>query len=125
MKKLFLVSAAAATTLGASLASAAVAPATVHNKLDAQEIHDSYVIGARATREAFNAARGTYALDDGTTLRLYQSGEAIVAEVSGQAPLQVRVTREGNFVALNGNATFKFVQNAGGQVEGVVVTKNA
>jgi len=84
----------------------------------------SYVIGARATREAFNAARGTYALDDGTTLRLYQSGNAIVAEVSGQSPLQVRATRDGSFVAVNGNASFKFIQNSGGQVEGVVVTRN-
>ena len=124
MKKLFLVSAAAAAALGASLASATVTPVNAHNKLDAQEIHDSYMIGARATREAFNAARGTYALDDGTTLRLYQNGNAIIAEVSGQEPLQVRATRDGNFVAVSGNASFKFIQNAGGQVEGVVVTKN-
>jgi opacity protein-like surface antigen len=125
MKKLLLVTAAFAAALGASLASATVEPVAAHNKLDAQEIHDSYVIGARATREAFNAARGTYALDDGTTLRLYQSGDAIIAAVSGQAPLQVRATREGNFVAVDGNASFKFVQNAGGQVEGVVVTRNS
>ena len=63
-------------------------------------------------------------VDDGTTLSLYRNGSKFVAEVSGKEPFEIVATKSGNFVAVNGSTQLKFVQDAGGKVASVVLTKS-
>ena len=123
MKKLLIIAAIGAATLSASSAMASSARVAAGNTLDVQEIRDTSLLNARAAREVFKTVRGVYAMDDGTTLWLYQEGRAYVAEVSGQAPIEIMATKAGTFVAVNGAAELRFVQNAGGQTENVVLTR--
>ena len=88
MKKLFFI-AVIGTALGASSAMADESRNYAGNTLDVQEIHDTALHNARAAKAAFKNIRGVYAMDDGTTLSLYQNGHAFVAEVSGQAGQRV------------------------------------
>jgi len=74
---------------------------------------------------AFDAVRGNYRLDDGSTLRLYRDHEKFLAEVNGRQAVEVRPVGDGVFVAVAGEMKLTFVQNPGGQVAGVVVIKNA
>ena len=122
MKKFLVIAAIAAATLGASSTFAASTSAAV-NTLDTQEIRDSSLSNSYASREAFKAARGAYSMDDGTILSLYSSGSKIVAEVSGKEPFEVLAMKNGNFVAANGSAKLKFVQDASGRIANVVLIK--
>ena len=122
MKKIYVIAAIAAATLGASSTFAAATSAAA-NILDTQEIRDTSLSCSYAARKAFKAARGTYALDDGTMLSLYSSGNKIVAEVSGKEPFEVLAMKNGKFVAVNGSAKLKFVQDASGRIAHVVLTK--
>ncbi|MEO8102825.1 MAG: hypothetical protein ABI790_09875 [Betaproteobacteria bacterium] len=122
MKKLLFIAAMGALALGTTSAMASPA-VTAGNTLDVQEIRDSSPLNSRAAREAFKSVRDVYAMADGTTLALYQEGKSFVAEVRGQAPIEVLATRAGTFVAVNGAAELRFVQNAGGQVDNVVFTR--
>ena len=122
MKKFLVIAAISAATLGALSSFAASTPAAT-NKLDTQEIRDSSLSNSYAAREAFKAARGAYAMDDGTVLSLYSSGSKIVAEVSGKEPFEVLAMKNGKFVAVNGSAKLKFVQDASGRIAHVVLTK--
>ncbi len=125
MKRLLIIATIGIAALGASSAMAAPAGIAAGNTLDVQEVRDSYVHKHNAAREAFKMVQGTYAMDDGTTLWLYQRAGRFVAELSGQSPVEVIASRAGSFVAVNGVAELKFRQNAGGQVAEVVLTKSS
>ncbi|MEO7281244.1 MAG: hypothetical protein ABIZ64_15150 [Casimicrobium sp.] len=120
MKNILVIAAFTSAVLGAS---SAIASQTGGTTLDTQEIRDSSLRNSYATGEVFKSARGNYAMDDGTTLSLYKSGNKFVAEVSGKEPFEVVATKSGNFVAVNGSAQLKFVQDAGGKVARVVLTQ--
>ncbi len=122
MKKFLITAAISVAALGASSTFAASPNAAV-NIFDKQEIRDSSLLSSAAAREAFKAARGAYAMEDGTMLSLYSSGSKIVAEVSGKEPFEVLAMRNGNFVAANGSAQLKFVLDSGGRIANVVLTK--
>ncbi len=124
MKKLIPIAVIGAALLSTS-AMASPANGAVRNTFDVQEIRDSSVHNVRAAREAFKHVRGVYAMDDGTTLLLYQYEGVFVAELSGKAPVEVIARKNGTFVAVNGTTEFRFVQNAGGQVANVVLTKSS
>ena len=123
MKKFLLIAALGAAAFGTSSVMASPTGNTDKNTLGIQEIRDSSLHNARAAQEVFRTVRGVYALDDGTTLYLYQNSNAFVAEVSGKAPVEVLATKAGTLVAANGAAELRFVRNAGGQVANVVFTK--
>ena len=123
MKKLFFIAVISATAISASSVMASPTNSSSRNTLDVLEIQGSALHNSRAARDAFKTVRGLYALDDGTSLRLYHDGNTYVAEVSGRAPMEVVAKKNGNFIAVNGTAEFRFVQNAAGLVENVVVTK--
>ena len=123
MKKFLLIAALSATAFGTSSVMASPTGTTEKNTLGVQEIRDSSLHNTRAAQEVFRTVRGVYALDDGTTLYLYRNSGAFVAEVSGQAPVEVLATKAGTLVAANGAAELKFVRNSGGQVANVVLTK--
>ena len=122
MKKLFIIAAITSAALGASSAIASRFSAA-GNTLDTQEIRDTSLRSSYAASEVFKTARGTYAMDDGTTLSLYKNGSKFVAEVSGKEPFEIIATKSGNFVAVNGSTQLKFVQHAGGRIANVVLTK--
>ena len=123
MKKFLLIAALGAAAFGTSSVMASPTGNTDKNTLGIQEIRDSSLHNARAAQEVFRTVRGVYALDDGTTLYLYQNSNAFVAEVSGKAPVEVLATKAGTLVAANRAAELKFVRTAGGQVANVVFTK--
>jgi hypothetical protein len=121
MKKLIFIAAITSVALGAS--SVMASTTSLGNTLDTQEVRDSALRNSYAASEAFKTARGTYAMDDGTTLSLYKNGSKFVAEVNGKEPFEIVAAKNGNFVAVNGKAELKFVQDAGGKVANVVLTR--
>ena len=122
MKKFLVIAAITSAALGASSA-IAFSTGAAGNTLDTQEIRDSSLRNGYAASELFKTARGVYAMDDGTTLSLYRNGSKFVAEVSGKEPFEIVATKSGHFVAANGSTQLKFVQDAGGKVASVVLTK--
>ncbi len=121
MKKYFVM--AALSAAGLCIATAAVAAVPPANKLDIQEVRGTALQQYYASRAAFKAVRGTYDMDDGSTLSLLQHGRSFVAVVSGRDPVEVRAASDDVFVAVDGSAEFRFRQGPAGFVTGVVLTR--
>ena len=114
-----LATLAAVTTF--SVASAATTP--VNNTLAVQVVTDSTQHSYGRSRAVFSELRGRYEMDDGTTLWLYQNGTKFIAEVTGSAPVEVRVAANNRLVAINGGVELAFKQNSYGSYGDVVLTK--
>lgn len=121
MKKLFLIAALGAAGLNLATGAAASAPAT--SKLAVQEVRGTALQQYYASRAAFKAVRGSYDMEDGSKLSLYQHGRSFFAEVSGRNPVEVRAAADDLFVAVDGSAEFRFRQGPAGFVTEVVLSK--
>jgi hypothetical protein len=121
MKKLLLMAALGAA--GFNFSSSAIAGHVPDSRLEIQEVRGTALQQYYASRSAFRAVRGTYDMEDGTTLALYQNGRSFIAAVSGREPVEVRAASEEVFVAVDGSAEFRFRQGPAGLVTDVVLTK--
>lgn len=127
MKKLAIIAALAAASL---LSVANAAAPSVSTTLDVQEVNETVqprtpAQSYRAKRAMFKELRGTYNMDDGTTLRLYQSGAQFIAEVSGSEPMEVRVHSSTRLVGIGGNTILAFTKDRNGYFADVVLSKSA
>ena len=123
MKKLLQISALFLALQGLAHAAAIESAAALRTPGSDTQLGSNILRGTHADA-AFNAARGKYRLDDGSTLRLYRDHEKFLAELGDRQAVEVRPVGDGEFVAVAGELKLKFLQNAGGQVEGVVVSRN-
>ncbi len=123
MKKFLLVAAMSAAALGTSSAMPSPAGSAPRNTLDVQEVNDRTLLPARAAEQHFKSVRGQYLMDDGTTLRVYRDSNGYAAQVSGQEPVSVAVTRRGELVSSDRAIEIRFQKNDGGLYDSVVVSK--
>lgn len=123
MKKFLLVVAMSAAALGTSSAMSSPAGSTPRNTLDVQEVNDRTLLPARAAEQHFKSVRGQYLMDDGTTLRVYRDSNGYAAQVSGQEPVSVAVTRRGELVSPDRAIEIRFQKNDGGLYDSVVLSK--
>ena len=124
MKKLLLITAAGAATLGLSLANAAATHFPATSTLSVQEVQDTSYKDYRTSLKAYLEFRGSYAMEDGSTLSLYRQGRTFHAELTGHPDMEIRATSADKFVATNGGAEIAFKQYANGVVSQVVLTRN-
>lgn len=119
MKKFLLIAAMSAAAL--STTSAMSSPAG--NTLDVQEVQGRTLLPTRAADAHYKSVRGEYLMDDGTTLRVFRDNNVTFARVSGNEPVPVAITREGEFVSFDGAVELRFQKNSGGLYDGVVLSK--
>ena len=121
MKKLTIIATVVLASLQLSVAGATTRPAS--NTLDVQEVRASTLLSGSAIRSAFRELRGSYAMEDGSVRWVYADGDRYVAEISGAAPIEVRVVSNNRLIAVTGNTELTFKQNAAGYYADVVLTK--
>lgn len=125
MKKLHLITAAGAATLGISLASAATTHVSATGTLPTQEVQTPSYQSYRNSLDAYQQFRGSYAMEDGSTLHLYRMGRTFYAELDGVRTAEIRATAPDRFVAIDGNMEIAFRQFPNGVVSQVVLTRSA
>ncbi len=122
MKKIIFIATLGATSLCASSAMASPSSSTSGGTLAVQEVSDSKVTNPRAAESLFRSVRGAYNLDDGTVLRVYRDNNAYLAAVTGRQPVQVAITKNGEFVSRDDAVQIRFLKNSGGLYDGVVLS---
>ena len=105
------------TILGALLALASQAQAAPTQV----EVHGRAL--PAMTRTAFDAFRGAYRMQDGSTLAVARSGARLTAEWGRDAPVDIVPVSDREFEARDGRLTLRFDVHANGDVTGVTLTR--
>ncbi len=123
MKKFLLIAAMSAVALSTTSAMSSTAGNAQGNTLEVQEVQGRTLLPARAADALYKSVRGEYLMDDGTTLRVFRDNNVTFARVSGDEPVPVAITREGEFVSFDGTVELRFQKNSGGLYDAVVLSK--
>lgn len=129
MKKILLIIAISAAGMGHSVANAtgtppnASATSATTDTMPVLEVQESAYKGYLATMKSFEEFRGSYAMEDGSTLNLYRHGRAFYAELNSQPSFPISAVSTARFVTSDGRTAIAFQQLPNGLVSQVVLTR--